>query len=152
MCSWVIETSSVFPKKYSAISEISGNLRKCSEMSGNDCLDFGKLLENLWKTLRKPSKKKKPGIINSCLWCGISLLLFHLIFQFVHCAYSWDMKFNTRREIPYLRAPMYYTSYVICNNNLFHTCKQPQLNPFIRHGKFCLNSWNHFPSKINGVN
>ena len=26
----------------------------------------------------------------------------------VRCAYSWAIKLNTRREIPYLHAPMYY--------------------------------------------
>ena len=66
MCFCVIEISSVFPQKSSVISEISDNLRKCSEMPGNDCLDFGKHLENLRQTLRKclkifgkPSRKKQ---------------------------------------------------------------------------------------------
>ena len=26
----------------------------------------------------------------------------------VRCAYSWAIELNTRREIPYLHAPMYY--------------------------------------------
>ena len=57
MRSWVIETSSLFPKKSLVISEISA--WQPSEMFGNaenDCLDFGKLLDNIWKTLRKCSE------------------------------------------------------------------------------------------------
>ena len=30
-------------------------------------------------------------------------------------AHSWDIKFNTRRQIPYLRPPMYYPLFIACN-------------------------------------
>ena len=49
MCPCVIETPSILSNKSTVNSEIFGNPRKCSEMSGNDCLDFPQLLENLWK-------------------------------------------------------------------------------------------------------
>ena len=32
----------------------------------------------------------------------------------VRCANSWAIELNTRREIPYLRAPMYYSLYLSC--------------------------------------
>ena len=39
--------------------------------------------------------------------CGISLRVFNLISQ------ELDIEFNTRREIPYLQAAMYYFVYYI---------------------------------------
>ena len=30
----------------------------------------------------------------------------------VRCAHSWAIELNTRREIPYLREPMYYSLYL----------------------------------------
>ena len=43
----------------------------------------------------------------------------------VRCAHSWAIKLNTQREIPYLRAPMYYSLYIKCTVRFFskvHFC------------------------------
>ena len=96
MCSGVIETSSVLPRKSSFMFgnprffrkslAIFGNVRKCQETifrtSENFCRIFGnlkKVFGNLWKTVQKQFVYVTKRIINSSLLYGISLLVFNLI-------------------------------------------------------------------------
>ena len=48
---------------------------------------------------------------------GICVLMFHSIISynlsFVRCAHLRDIEWNTQREIPCLRGPMYYSLSVI---------------------------------------
>ena len=44
---------------------------------------------------------------------GISLRMFKRGILWVSVANEWDIEFNTRREIPYLQATMYYCVYYI---------------------------------------
>ena len=55
---------------------------------------------------------------------GISLLVFNLI------SHEWDIKLNTRREIPYLQAPMYYPLYVIWK--IFNTSPRLRKQNFLK--------------------
>ena len=52
-------------------------------------------------------------IIHGCLWIWYFSSCVQLDISLVCCAHSWTIELNTRREIPYLRAPMYYSLYVI---------------------------------------
>ena len=51
-------------------------------------------------------------IIHGCLeiWNFSSRVQFDI--SLVRYAHSWDIALNTRREIPYLRAPMYYCLFI----------------------------------------
>ena len=42
----------------------------------------------------------------------IYLLVFTFDISLVRCAHSFDIDVNTRRQIPYLRATMYYSLFV----------------------------------------
>ena len=60
-------------------------------------------------------------IIHGCLeiWNFSSRVQFDI--SLVRYAHSWDIALNTRREIPYLRAPMYYRLFLsnfVCELNL----------------------------------
>ena len=45
---------------------------------------------------------------------GIYLLVFTFDISLVRCAHSFDIDVNTRRQIPYLRATMYYSLGSMC--------------------------------------
>ena len=60
---------------------------------------------------------------------GIFLLVFTFDISLVRFAHSFDIDVNTRRQITYLRASMYYSSY-LCDLNNIDFC-----NKWIR---FCL--------------
>ena len=43
-----------------------------------------------------------------------------LDFWLVRCTHSWAIKFNTRREIPYLNAPMFYSLFIASGAKLLN--------------------------------
>ena len=102
MCSCVIETSSVLPQKS---LEIFGNFQ---QMFRNDWLVLGQLLDNLQKSLKNRLK--------SFHWYVYIVNRILSSTRYITCSQDslmrLDITLNTWREIPYLRAPMYYPSYI----------------------------------------
>ena len=60
----------------------------------------------------------------------------------VRCSHSWDSELNTRREIPYQRAVMYYSLYIEWGQNgrFCHTasCIIPKKLPYSTNFNACL--------------
>ena len=54
----------------------------------------------------------KKKIIHGCLWIWNFSFCVKLDIWLLRCAHSWAIELNTRREIPYLRAPMYCSLFI----------------------------------------
>ena len=72
----------------------------------------------------------------------ITVYIILLDTLFVHCFHSWDSELNTRREIPYQHAPMYYS---LCGRVkkmaefvLKPQCKIPEKLPCSTNFNVCL--------------
>ena len=59
-------------------------------------------------------------IIHGCLWTWNFSSRVQLDISLVRCAHSLVIELNTRREIPYLHAPMYYSLFIVLFNILLH--------------------------------
>ena len=59
-------------------------------------------------------------IIHGCFKTWNSSPRVHLDIPLVHCAHSWAIELITRREIPYLRAPMYYSLHLFCSLKTYY--------------------------------
>ena len=68
-------------------------------------------------------------IIHGCLeiWNFSSRVQFDI--SLVRYAHSWDIALNTRREIPYLRAPMYYCLYHVLSNHYWGVSTRAVCDP-----------------------
>ena len=76
-----------------------------------DCLSF--YFQSYWSTLFLSAKGYCVYMINKIIYGCLSIWNFssrvQLDISLVCCAYSWVIELNVRREIPYLRAPIYYS-------------------------------------------
>ena len=60
------------------------------------------------------------------------------------CAHSWAIELNTRREIPYLRAPMYYSLY-LCH--LLPIARDVPFNDQFRSVRHSTKTWSQSKSR-----